>query len=645
MKFSMTTKLAAASGLTALLIGGLVPQVAQADPIASGSKSLYGQLSGVGSDTTQDVMNGLSIAIGRVSTNGDWKLASYDATGAGTMQTKLGGNVAIGRPNGSGDGLKALNVAIGAATSNTGTQFATPNNLSTWAASGVNSVIGQIQYSRSSSGPTTVSDGVVAYVPYAKDAVGYAVSSNSVIPALSVGDSTDAADSDGVTPSTLWAIYNCSATRIITKTGQTAKLVNNSYTAGAGETSTRIRAYIPQSSSGTAKYWQGASGAKFVNPTAANLYNCVERKKFVTGDAGDVSGGNNTFTSGADYTGIDVQEHSGAVLLNDPGAIVPFSIPKWVGMKKGLATDVTDGAVIGTLNGVVATVGSGASLALNPDFLTNSNTSYLTRTVYNVVPYRLVTDPTTLEYAMFKGRTSLICSNSAAITNYGFGLLTAASGINSCGDTSQRAVAASTPTVTTQTGTNDAPNSEVDFAVTGFTSNGTAGAKVYVEATSSVDSTNSFYANESSPALIAAGSTDVTFSLPYSALPSGSWKLRLVIVPNLPGIANYRSGSDLLTKSGATTTVAATVSGKVNKFGTAVVTVSTASGTPTGNVSVYKGTSATGSPIATGTLTSGTVTITTLPKQKKKGNVPLFFVYSGAGDYSASSVAVTWKVK
>jgi hypothetical protein len=648
MKFSLTTKLAAASGLTALLLGGLVAPVAQADPIANGSKSLYGLLSGVGSDTTQDVMNGLQIAIGRVSTNGDWRLASYDANAAGTIKTKSNGTAAICRPNGSGNGLKALNVAIGADDAEACTPFS--GDASTWSTvAGATSVVGQIQYSRSSSGPTVGSDGVVAYVPFAKDAMGYAVSDDSVMPELTVGTSTDAANGSGVTPSSLWAIYNCAATRIITVDGDLdgseTKLVDNTYTLGSGEESTRIRAYLPQSGSGTADFWQGKSGAKFgIGSTVAN---CVERKAFVAGDAGDVDGGNNTFTSSADYTGISVQEHSGQAVQGNPGAITPFSIPKWIAMAKAIpgVTDVRYDVVIGTLNGIAPTSGSGSNLVINPDYITDSNTSYVTRTVYNVVPYRLVTDPTTLEHAMFRGRTSLVCSNTAAIQNYGFAALTANSGINSCGDTSQRAVTGSTPSVSTTTATLDNANSETDFAVTGFTSNGTAGAKVYVLATSTVDSTNTFYANEATPATIDAGATGTTFSLPYSALPSGSWKLGLVIVPNLPGILSISSANNLATKSGATTTLSATVTGKVKKFGKAVITVATSSGTPTGTVTVHKGTSAAGAVIGMGTLTAGTVTITNLTKQKKKGKVKLFIVYSGDGSYAASTKAVTWNVK
>jgi len=638
MKTSFTTKFAAATGLTALLFGGLVPSVAHADPATEAGKSSFGQLSGVGSDTTQDVMNGLSAAIGRVTTLGDWKIASYDATWASPttnkIQTKSGGTAAIWRPNGSGDGLKALRVAIGNTGSQTGTPYLSSSAEATWSASaGVNLVVGQIQFSRSSAGPASgnTEDGVVSYVPFAKDAVGYAVSANSVMPPLTKGTAGDAADVSGVTPSSLYAIYNCAATRIITKAGQTAKLVNNSYSLGEGETSTRIRAYIPQSSSGTAKFWQGASGAAF----GGTVNNCVEAKKYVSGDAG-VDGGNNTFTAGADYTGTSVQEHDGTALVGNAGAIMPYSIPKWIGQSKGLpgVTDTRNGAVIGVLNGVAGTDGVGSNMQINPTFLTNEFTSTLTRLVYNVVPYRVLTDPTTPEYRMFYGRTSLVCAQPAVIRNYGFGVLSATSGSSSCGYPSSRAVAPATPTVTA-TATDDSANLEIDFNISAFTSTGNGGATVKVKATSGATVTYPYTTT------IAAGETSKTFSVPYSALASGTQALRLVVTPNLPGIAIDTSVSDLVTKSGAVTTIAATVTGKAKAAGSARVTVTGSS--PTGTVKVYKGTSATGSPIGTGTLTTGVATIA-LPAQPKKGNVALFITYSGDGSNAASTKAVTWKV-
>jgi len=668
MKTSFTTKFAAATGLTALLVGGLVPSVAHADPVVDGAKSSYGQLSGVGSDTTQDVMNGLSIAIGRVSALTDWKLASYDATWlapttADTIVTKSGigvKNTAFGRPNGSSEGLTALKVAIGAATTGSGTRFGS-GTASSWKLDGTAlDVVGDIQYSRSSSGPASgnADNGVVAYVPFATDAVGYAVSTNSLFPPLSKGTSGDAAV-NGVTPNTLWAIYNCSATRIITKADTPTKLVDNTYAINSngvtGETSTRIRAYIPQNGSGTQKFWQATAGQSSSTAVfGSTAKNCVESKKFVAGDAGDVDGGNNTFSNGtgADYSGASVQEHDGSALvarvvngieIGDPGAIMPYSIPKWIGQAKGLpgVTDVRHVAVIGTLNGIAGTSGSGSNLSINPAFLnvpasTNGAiTSTLSRLVYNVVPYRVVTDPTTLEYKMFKGRTSLICAQSAVIRNYGFGVLTATSGASSCGDTSQRAVGPTTPTVTIAPVTDDPANNEIDFNISAFSSNGDGGAKVRVKATNGTVVT---YPYETT---IAAGATSKTFSVPYSALASGTQALRIEVVPNLPGISSFASTDALFTKAGAVTTVEATVSGKAGQAGTATVTVKPSSAT--GTVSIYRGTSATGSALATGTLSSGSATIT-LPSQSK-GTVALFVVYSGDATRAGSSKAVSWKVK
>jgi hypothetical protein len=348
-----------------------------------------------------------------------------------------------------------------------------------------------------------------------------------------------------------------------------------------------------------------------------------------------VGDGNNTFTSGANYTGVSVQEHSGLALQNNPGAIVGFSIPQWIAQSKGLpgVTDRRYGAVIGVLNGVQPTDGVGSNLQINPAFFTNEVTSTLGRLVYNVVPYRVVTDPSTLEYKMFKGRTSLICAQTSVIRNYGFGALTATTGANSCGDTSQRAVAPSIPTVTA-TATDDNANLEIDFNISVFTSNGTAGATVKVKATSGTVVTYPYNTT------IAAGATSKTFSVPYSALASGTQELRIEVIPNLPGIATVTSDV-LATKSGAVTTLAATVTGKAQQAGMARVTVTGSS--PTGTVTIYKGTSATGTPIGTGTLTAGAATIT-LPAQPKKGNVALFITYSGDGSNAASTKAVTWKV-
>ena len=654
MTFKMTTKFAAATGLTAVILGGLVSPAAHADPIADGSKSLLGQLSGVGSDTTQDVMNGLSIAIGRVAGDGTgvWKLASYDATSDvnnDKIITKTSGSL-IYRPNGSGDGRDVLLTAIGQKasvsdkytyaypSSGTPARPGANNNKVGWVSSTAvgadNNVKNQIQFSRSSSGPTTnvSTTGAVSYVPFAKDAVDYAVAATSKFPALSVGRDTDAADANHITPNTLGAIYNCAATRIITRPGFPTKLVDNDYTINTapitGEVSTTIHAYIPQDSSGTGKFWS----QKWYNSETATLPSCVKR-------AGIAGGG---------HTDVSVQEHDGTVLEGDEGAIMPFSIPKWIGMAKALpgVTDVRHNAVLGTLNGIAPTSGSGQNMVINPTFLTNTSTSFVARTVYNVVPYRLLTDPSTDEYAMFNGRSSLVCSNTATITQYGFGALSATSGPNSCGYAETRAYSMNTPTVTTPTFTANAGAKKYVVAVPAFTTTngGDMGAKVYVVATR-IDGSESYKVNESAPAVIAAGATTVSFDLLWSDLREGTWNLGVEIHPNLTGYSVYGSYG-IATKSIVRneTTVSATITGKVKKFGTAVVTVSSDSGTPAGTVTLRK-TNASGAILASGDLVSGTVTFASLPKQNKKGNVKVYVEYSGNGDYSAASNVVTWKVK
>ena len=641
MTFRMTTKLAAATGLTAVIFGGIASPMAQADPIASGSNSIFGVLSGVGSDTLQDVDNGLQIAIGRVSATGDWKLASYDATSteaAQTLVTKSGG-ATIYRPNGSGDGASALRTAIGQQGNTTGkATFATPGTATrAWKIDGVtgaaDQVYGQIQYSRSSSGPTTnvSTTGAVSYVPFAIDAVDYAVSSTSKFPTLTLGRDTDAADgTTHVAPSTLFAIYNCEARRIITKAGQATKLVDNTYSLGDGETSTPIHALIPQSSSGTGKFW----ALKFYGSESASLPSCVTR----------------TYNSGAG----SVQEHDGTAIDGDAGGIMPFSIPKWVAMaKKGASVtgfsgvdDVRHNAVLGSLNSIAPTTGAGATLTMNSAFLTNATTKFVTRTIYHVVPYRKLTDSTTAEYAMFNGRTSLVCSKGATISAYGFGLLTATSGPNSCGYTGTRAYSLIAPATNTATATLDNANSEVDFNLSSFTTTygGNKGATIKVIATK-LDGSEVRTIVTDDPILLAADASSTTFSVPYTKIPEGTWNLGIEVYSNLMGVSVWGTYG-LVTKSVVrdATTVSATITGNVNTLGRAVVTVTSAGGTPTGTVTLRK-TTATGAILGTGTLSGGTVTITNLTAQTKKGSIKVYVEYSGSNNFVTSSKIVTWSVK
>ncbi|MEV6110132.1 hypothetical protein AB0M28_36320 [Streptomyces sp. NPDC051940] len=188
---------AAAALAAACLIAGALGGVATADP--SGTPQ-YRPLSGVGSDTTQDVMNGMANAI---TVNGTKVLGSYDATGSQNITTKdpaTNPNCTIARPNGSGAGRTAL-----------------VNEL--------NRGFNCLDFSRSSSLNQAPTSPGLTYVPFAVDGLSYAVTPNSVLPRkLTLAD--------------LREIYHCNPDYIGTGTNA-------------------VTAYIPQAGSGTRSFWLG----------------------------------------------------------------------------------------------------------------------------------------------------------------------------------------------------------------------------------------------------------------------------------------------------------------------------------------------------------------------------------------------------
>jgi ABC-type phosphate transport system substrate-binding protein len=135
-----------------LLTAGLVAGPALADPTGAPT---YRQLAGVGSDTTQDVMNGLAEVVKDGS--GNKLIASYDATGSANIKTKNDANCTLARPNGSGAGRSALLNSLQAGN-------------------------GCVDFARSSSLNIAASNPSLTYVPFAVDAVTYAVTHDSTIP-------------------------------------------------------------------------------------------------------------------------------------------------------------------------------------------------------------------------------------------------------------------------------------------------------------------------------------------------------------------------------------------------------------------------------------------------------------------------------
>ncbi|WP_405821149.1 Ig-like domain repeat protein [Streptomyces sp. NBC_01390] len=208
------TRLTAAMVAAAVVSGTLaLASPASADPTPAGT---FRQLVGVGSDTTQDVLNALagdtvndtSYAASAVKSTAGAGLASYDAIGSATIQTRSGGTT-FNRPNGSGPGRTALSMSL------TGDLF--PNGQ------GV-AIKGQVDFARSSGGPS-VSGTALTYIPFARDAVGVAVRGTGL---------------DSLTVDQLHDVYAAGSDHKVN--GQT------------------VHPVLPQSGSGTRKFFLGAIG-------------------------------------------------------------------------------------------------------------------------------------------------------------------------------------------------------------------------------------------------------------------------------------------------------------------------------------------------------------------------------------------------
>ncbi|MFL6106571.1 MAG: hypothetical protein ACJ72L_06390 [Marmoricola sp.] len=348
--------------------------VANADPVIPVGGHTYDRpLQGEGSDTTEGVMNGLSEV---VTSGGNKVISSYNALGSTGFQTRASGCTYTGNPasgyvegqraNGSGPGVNALNDA-----------FVTPTKATN----------GCLDFARASSvqGAQTVG---MTYVPFAKDAVAFAVTNSSNIPrSLSIADLT--------------AMYRCT------------------YPGFTGATPTR-HALLPQAGSGTRKFWLSKIGVTEQNITddRAAGKNCVSDQK------------DRTSLGGSNF----IEEHQGNVL--DDNSVVPISIAQYIAQSQGSLADVRGRAILGT---VVDQNSSGSTPATQFSLPMSMNASYgnvtggvtMSRDVYNVIPTQTVGNGS---YALlnqtFVGNSSLVCQNSATILKYGFGT------VANCGDTS-----------------------------------------------------------------------------------------------------------------------------------------------------------------------------------------------------------------
>ena len=381
----------ALSGAAVIAAGTAMPVMA--DPV---SVNKYAELVGLGSDTTMDVMDGISLALGDVSpTDTRLKLASYKAIGSADVVVSADG-IAIPRANGSSAGRDALRIAIGQI--NSGSVAIAPDELgkSRAATSPTTAQLaGKFHYARSSSGPSgAAANGVVTYVPFGLDNMTYATAPLNItkipsdIPVGTAGNTSEVS---------LMNIYKGNITQVITNStsGDFIKLAAPSYTPDVDETSNTIRAYVPQAGSGTRSFWNTTVGI-----TDAGITNG-------TFPAKDVTPG-----------GVTVQEHDGTAVATDPYALVGFSISQWVAQTNGVAPKRTAGAILRSIGGLEATVVADGVYATAPTW------SAIKRAVYNIVPTALINSDEENAYTRaFRGTNSLVCQAKAVILKFGYGLL------------------------------------------------------------------------------------------------------------------------------------------------------------------------------------------------------------------------------
>jgi hypothetical protein len=342
MKIKKPLALGLVSGLALTAFSAAVP--AFADPVSNSYVA-------VGSDTLQDSMNALTNgtkvtgATVRITAGGS-PVGNFDAFGSATIQTKSTGPF-FTRPSGSGDGISALSASIkGASGGFKGT-----------------AITNQVDIARSSSGPggNANAAGLLAYVPYARDAVAYVYYPDPAHP-------TDLADIDATT---LKQIYASDAP----------------VTLG----STVVKPLIPQPASGTRKFFLSAIGAS-TNATCG-LTSCA--------------------TTGSN---VSVIPENDASQLTEVGQIIPFSIANWIAQSNGAAPSTISGTTtvkVGTPTGV--TPYSGTAPALVPDATYYANTTW-GRDTFLVVEYARIDSSSATYDSVLAGLVN--STSTASLTNF-----------------------------------------------------------------------------------------------------------------------------------------------------------------------------------------------------------------------------------
>lgn len=418
-----TFKRRCARAAAALATSGLALPLLLAAGGSADPRQHTNQAVGVGSDTTQEVLNAFAgqadddyyTPVASDGATGRVQLSSWDAVAPGDPNNTLtcisprAGFNAFQRPNGSSQGRAALSRSFD------GQPYTVANGDPACAGK---STSGIVDFARSSSGASG-STSELTYIPFGKDALTYAYTYVDGV----AGDAGDAKPSG-------YAELSFTELQSVFKGG------------GQG-TTIRSLLVVPcdiQNGSGTHKDWPGKVGG---GTTTANIDAASDRCEAL----GIV---------GADLTG-DLQESKPNQLeakadlfeAATPGTpallVVGHSVSNFIAQANGaspsfLATDVTLGSAV---SGQPVFTGTAPNLVPNAAFYNAPNSSAEPtpgRLVYNVLLTDLVTGPGNNGIkSLFIGTNSKICQAGSTIARFGFSQLDPLNPVTAdrCGDISR----------------------------------------------------------------------------------------------------------------------------------------------------------------------------------------------------------------
>jgi ABC-type phosphate transport system substrate-binding protein len=364
---SKLVKLAAATAALGSIaaIGFVGNSPASADP------QQFTALAGVGSDTTQDVLNALAgfengisyTPLQSTAATGRQQVISFNATGTDCITTRTTG-VSFNRPNGSTGGRRALSRAID------GTGYGTA------LCSGPADISGLVDFARSSGGPSGTT-GALTYIPFGRDGVSFAT-------------------------------YRAAGSPVTTLTrAQLTTLFTNGRTTIGGVS---ILPCGIQTSSGTYGFWNSVTtataGQEDTATTECNAY--LGRSQ--------------------ENDGAALKARGDAAQTAVPGTqvIIGFSAGAYAAKSNGAAAGAPPaGVLIGSVSDNGSGVNLGAPLTGTAPNLVPSatffNDTIFGRRVYNVFPTTVITGFGNAPLkSIFVGPTSTLCSAVSTINTFGF---------------------------------------------------------------------------------------------------------------------------------------------------------------------------------------------------------------------------------